>query len=190
MYVCLCKLSWLRCALLFVTLWTVACWLLCPWDSPGQNTEEAHLVPLNISSQPREWTQISFIAGWFFNNWAKWEAQIHVYVKLNHFAGHLKHNMVNQIYSNEKKIKRIHQHVKQLAQKTNWKMQKDSQTYSQRKIHREQGMKGKWWFKSLHVPMGEDSEYKGDYTVGGMPWVWVVRAMYWTHKSWGLTQGR
>ena len=38
--------------------------------------------------------------------------------------------------------------------------------------------------------MGEDSEYKGDYTVGDMPWVWVVRAIYWTHKSWGLTQGR
>ena len=52
--------------------------------------------------------------------------------------------MVNQISWNEKKkIKRIHQHVEQLAQKTNWKMQKDSQTYSQREIHREQGMKGK-----------------------------------------------
>ena len=43
----------------------------------------------------------------------------------------------------KKKIKRIHQHVEQLSQKTNWKMQKDSQTYSQREIHREQGMKGK-----------------------------------------------
>ena len=41
------------------------------------------------------------------------------------------------------KIKRIHQHVEQLAQKTIWKMQKDSQNYAQRKIHREQGMKGK-----------------------------------------------
>ena len=43
----------------------------------------------------------------------------------------------------EKKNKIIDQHVEQLAQKTNWKMQKDSQIYSQRKIHREQGMKGK-----------------------------------------------
>ena len=51
-------------------------------------------------------------------------------------------------------------------------------------------MKGKGWFKSWRVPMGEDSEYKGDDTVGDMPWVWVVRAIYWTHKSWGLTQGR
>ena len=42
-----------------------------------------------------------------------------------------------------KKIKRNHQHVEQLAPKTIWKMQKDSQTYTQRKIQREQGMKGK-----------------------------------------------
>ena len=69
-------------------------------------------------------------------------------------------------------------------------MQKDSQTYSQRKIHREQGMKGKGWFKSWRVPMGEDSEYNGDYMAGDMPWVWVVRAIYWTQKSWCLTQGR
>ena len=84
----------------------------------------------------------------------------------------------------EWKKKKIHQHVEKLAQKTNWKMQKDSQTYSQRKIHREQGMKGKGWFKSWRVPMWEDSEYKGDYTVGDMPWVWVFWAIYWTHKYW------
>jgi len=45
---------------------------------------------------------ISIIAGWFFNNWANGEIQILVYVKLNHFTRQLKHNMVNQIYSNEK----------------------------------------------------------------------------------------
>ena len=71
----------------------------------------------------------------------------------------------------KKKIKRIHQHVEQLAQKTNWKMQKDSQTYSQREIHREEDMKGKRSFKSLCVPMGEGSGYKGVYAVGDMPWV-------------------
>jgi len=65
-----------------------------------------------------------------------------------------------------------------------------SQNYSLRKIHREQDMKGKGWFKSWRVPMGEDSEYKGCYTVGDMHWVWALRAIYWTHKSWGLTQGR
>ena len=26
--------------------------------------------------------------------------------------------------------------------------------------------------------------------VGDMPWVGVVRAIYWTHKSWVLTEGR
>ena len=36
--------------------------------------------------------------------------------------------------------------------------------------------------------MGDDSEYKGDYTVGDMPW--VVQVIYGTHKSWGLTEGR
>ena len=24
----------------FVTAWTVACWILCPWDFPGKNTGE------------------------------------------------------------------------------------------------------------------------------------------------------
>ena len=33
-----CVLSHLSCVQLFVTLWTVACHNLCPWDSPGQNT--------------------------------------------------------------------------------------------------------------------------------------------------------
>ena len=98
--------------------------------------------------------------------------------------------MINQIYSNvKKKKKRIHHHIEQLSQKTNWKMQKDSQTYSQREIHREEDMKGKRSFKSLCVPMGEGSGYKGVYAVGDMPWVWLVQAIYWTHKSWGVTQG-
>ena len=64
-------------------------------------------------------------------------------------------------------------------------MQKDSQTYSQREIHREQGMKGKGWFKSLCVPMGEGSEYNGEYTVGDMPWVSVVEP-YTGHTSPGV----
>ena len=28
----------ISCVLLFVTQWTVACWLLCPWNFPGRNT--------------------------------------------------------------------------------------------------------------------------------------------------------
>ena len=31
-------LTHFSCAQLFVTLWTIATRLLCPWDSPGQNT--------------------------------------------------------------------------------------------------------------------------------------------------------
>ena len=108
---------------------------------------------------------------------------------MNHFAGHLKQHGKSYILQ-WKKIKRNHQHVEQLAPKTNWKIQIDSQTYFQRKIHREQGMKRKGWFKSWRVPVGEDSEYEGDYMVGDMPWVWVFWAIYWTHKSWGPTQGR
>ena len=38
--------------------------------------------------------------------------------------------------------------------------------------------------------MEEDSEYKGDYMGGDLPWVWVVWAIYWKRKSCGLTQGR
>ena len=37
-YVCVCLLSCFSHVQLFVTLWTVACQLLCPWDSPGKNT--------------------------------------------------------------------------------------------------------------------------------------------------------
>ena len=35
---CACMLSHFSRVRLFATLWTVACRLLCPWDSPGKNT--------------------------------------------------------------------------------------------------------------------------------------------------------
>ena len=35
---CLCVLSDFSCVRLFVTPWTIARSLLCPWDSPGKNT--------------------------------------------------------------------------------------------------------------------------------------------------------
>ena len=48
------------------------------------------------------------------------------------------------------KVKKVNSRVKTLAsclvnktKKTNCKIQKDSQTYSQREIHREEGMNGK-----------------------------------------------
>ena len=43
-----------------------------PWNSPGQNTA----FPFSReSSQPRDWTQVSHIAGRYFISWAKREAQ-------------------------------------------------------------------------------------------------------------------
>ena len=41
-----------------------------PWNFPGQNTGVV-IVPFSRgSSQPRDWTQVSHIAGGFFTSWA------------------------------------------------------------------------------------------------------------------------
>ena len=47
--------------------------LYSPWNSLGQNTGVgSHSLPRE-SSQPRDWTQVSRIAGGFFTSWAtKW----------------------------------------------------------------------------------------------------------------------
>ena len=45
------------------------------WNSPGQNTEWVAFPFSRGSSQPREGTQVSHIAGRFFTSWATWEAQ-------------------------------------------------------------------------------------------------------------------
>ena len=44
--------------------------LLCPWNSPGQNTGVGSHSFSRGSSQPRDWTQVSCIAGDFFIIWA------------------------------------------------------------------------------------------------------------------------
>ena len=50
----------------FVTPWTIAHRLLCPWDSPGKNTEmDCHFL-LRESSQPRDRNCVFWIAGRFF----------------------------------------------------------------------------------------------------------------------------
>ena len=49
---------------LFATSW------YSPWNSPGQNTGVGSLSFPRGSSQPRDWTQISRIAGRFFTSWA------------------------------------------------------------------------------------------------------------------------
>ena len=54
----------------FVTSWTVAHGLLCPWNSPGKNTRVGcHFLLQGIFP-----TQVSCIAGRLFTNWAPREA--------------------------------------------------------------------------------------------------------------------
>ena len=67
-------LSCFSCVWLFATLWTVACRLLCPWDSPGKNTGVGCHALLQGSSRTSNQTCISWIAGRFFIHWATWEA--------------------------------------------------------------------------------------------------------------------
>ena len=50
---------------LFVTPWN------CPWNSPGQNTGVGSRFLSRESSQPRDQTQVSCIAGGFFTSWAQ-----------------------------------------------------------------------------------------------------------------------
>ena len=59
---------------LFVTLWTVAHQLLCPWDSPGKDT----VVGCHALLQGIFQTQGSkspALADWFFTTRATWETQ-------------------------------------------------------------------------------------------------------------------
>ena len=51
--------------------------LYSPWNSPGQSTGVGSCSPLQGTSQPRDWTQVSRIAGRFFTSWATREAQEH-----------------------------------------------------------------------------------------------------------------
>ena len=45
------------------------------WNSLSQNTGVGSLSHLQGSSQPRDWTQVSYIAGGFFTSWATRETQ-------------------------------------------------------------------------------------------------------------------
>ena len=46
-----------------------------PWNSSGQNIEVVAFSFSRGSSQPRDQTQVSLIAGRFFTSWATREAQ-------------------------------------------------------------------------------------------------------------------
>ena len=54
--------------------WTAAARLLCPRDSPGRTLERGAIHSSRGSSQPRDWTQVSYIAGGLFTIWATREA--------------------------------------------------------------------------------------------------------------------
>ena len=56
------------------TLWPRG--LYSPWDSPGQSAGMGSLSFLQGSSQPRNWTGVSCIAGGFFTSWAIRDALI------------------------------------------------------------------------------------------------------------------
>ena len=49
--------------------------LYSPWNSPGRNTGVGSFPFSRESSQPRDRTQVSHIAGGFFTSWATREAQ-------------------------------------------------------------------------------------------------------------------
>ena len=68
---CAVKMKWksLSCVWLFETPWTIQ-----SMGSPGQNTGVGSLSLLQGSSQPRNQTGFSCIAGRFFTNWAIREA--------------------------------------------------------------------------------------------------------------------
>ena len=47
-----------------------------PWDSPGQNTGVVAVPFSQGTSQPRDRTQVSLIAGGFFTTWANVEGKV------------------------------------------------------------------------------------------------------------------
>ena len=53
-----------------MTRWNVAARLLCTWNIPGKNTGVGSHFLSQESSRPRDWIQVSCIAGRFFTIWA------------------------------------------------------------------------------------------------------------------------
>ena len=67
------------CSIVSNSLWPHG--LYGPWNSPGQNTEVGVAFPFSRgSSQPRDQTQVSHIAGRFFTSWATREAWENIYI--------------------------------------------------------------------------------------------------------------
>jgi len=64
------KVKSLSCVQLFATLRSIAHQFLCPWDFQARILEWVAISFSRGSSQPRNWTQLSRIAGRCFNLWA------------------------------------------------------------------------------------------------------------------------
>ena len=47
--------------------------LLPPWDFPGKNTGVGCHFPFQVSSNPRDWTYVSWLAGRFFTTEPPWK---------------------------------------------------------------------------------------------------------------------
>ena len=60
------------CSVVSDSLWPHG--LYSPWNSPGQNTGVGNFPFSRGSSQPRDWTQVSSVAGRFFTIWPNREA--------------------------------------------------------------------------------------------------------------------
>ena len=66
--------------------------LYSPWNSPGQNAGVgSHRSLLQGSSQPRDRTQVSHIAGRFFTSWATREGPKRHYAQWNKLSQKNKH---------------------------------------------------------------------------------------------------
>ena len=57
-----CLISCFSCVQLCVTLWTVACQVPSPWDSPGKNTGWVTMPSSRESSWPKDRTSISYVS--------------------------------------------------------------------------------------------------------------------------------
>ena len=89
--------------------------LYSPWNSPGQNTGAGSCSLLQGSSQPRDWTQVSHIAGRFFTVWGSRQAcpTLINTSKYTHFIGWkpetsilLKFSFYTKISENKTKLER------------------------------------------------------------------------------------
>ena len=70
--------------------------LLCPWDSPGKNTERVAISFSRGSFLPRDWTHISCIAGGFFTTGPLRKTTERAMVKTNLIQGSVSLKLVTK----------------------------------------------------------------------------------------------